>query len=43
MPSDYGDLSRIALDAEFDPDELPTRLARMSDRELLEWGRAAAS
>jgi len=33
---DYGDLSRIALDAELDPDELRARLARMSDRALLE-------
>ena len=29
MPSDYGDLSRIALEAELDPDELRARLARM--------------
>ena len=42
MPSDYGDLSRIALEAELDPDELRARLAKMSDRELLEWGKAAA-
>jgi hypothetical protein len=38
MPSDYGDLSRIALEAELDPDELRARLARMSDRALLEFG-----
>ena len=25
MPSDYGDLSRIALEAELDPDELRAR------------------
>jgi hypothetical protein len=25
-----------------DPDDLRARLARMSDRELLEWGKAAA-
>jgi hypothetical protein len=43
MPSrDYGDLSRIALEAELDPDELRARLARMSDSQLLEFGRAAA-
>jgi hypothetical protein len=43
MPSrDYGDLSRIALEADLDPDELRERLARMSDRALLEFGRAAA-
>ena len=42
MPSDYGDLSRIALEAELDPDELRARLARMNDRALLEFGRAAA-
>jgi hypothetical protein len=42
MPSDYGDLSRIALEADLDPDDLRARLARMSDRQLLEFGRAAA-
>jgi hypothetical protein len=42
MPSDYGDLSRLALEADPDPDELRTRLARMNDRALLEFGRAAA-
>jgi hypothetical protein len=42
MNSDYGDLSRIALEAELDPDELRARLARMSDHALLEFGRAAA-
>jgi hypothetical protein len=36
------DLSRIALEAELDPDELRTRLARMTDRALVEFGRAAA-
>jgi hypothetical protein len=40
MPSDYGDdLSRLALEADLDVGEL---LARMSDRALLEFGRAAA-
>jgi len=43
MPSrEYGDLSRIALEADLDVDELCTRLARMNDRELLEFGRDAA-
>jgi hypothetical protein len=42
MPSAYGDLSRIALNAELEVDELRTRLARMTDRQLLEFGRAAA-
>ena len=42
MASDYGDLSRIALEADLDPDELRARLARMIDRALLEWGKAAA-
>jgi hypothetical protein len=40
MVSDYGDLSRIALEADLDVDELRARLARMSDRALLEFGRA---
>jgi hypothetical protein len=39
---DYFDLFRIALEGELDPDELRTRLARISDRALLEFGRAAA-
>jgi hypothetical protein len=39
---DYSDLSRIALEHDIDVDELRARLARMSDRELLEWGKAAA-
>ena len=42
MPSEYGDLSRIALEADLDPDEPRARLARMTDRELLESGKAAA-
>jgi hypothetical protein len=43
MPArDYGDLSRLALEAELDVDELRVRLARMSDRALVEFGRAAA-
>jgi hypothetical protein len=43
MPArDYGDLSRIALEADLDVDELRARLARMSDRALVEFGRAAA-
>jgi hypothetical protein len=43
MPSrDHGDLSRIALEADLDVDELRARLARMTDRALLEFGRAAA-
>jgi hypothetical protein len=43
MPArDYGDLPRIALDADLDGDELRARLARMSDCALLEFGRAAA-
>jgi hypothetical protein len=42
MPSDYGDLSRIALEAELDPDELRARLARIATGQLLEFGRAAA-
>jgi hypothetical protein len=42
MPADYADLSRIALEADLDPDELRARLARMGDRALLEFGRAAA-
>ena len=43
MPArDYGDLSRIALEVDLDVDELRARLARMSDRALLEFGRAAA-
>ena len=43
MPAhDYGDLSRLALEADLDPDELRARLARMSARALLEFGRAAA-
>jgi len=32
----YSDLSRLALEAEPDVDELRARLARMSDRALLE-------
>jgi hypothetical protein len=39
MPSDHGELSRIALEAELDVDELRARLARMNDRALLEFGR----
>ena len=42
MPSDYGDLSRIALEADLDVDDLHARLARMTDHALLEFGRAAA-
>jgi hypothetical protein len=43
MPArDYGDLSRLALEASLDVDELRERLARMSDRQLLEFGHAAA-
>jgi hypothetical protein len=43
MPArDYFDLSRIALEADLDPDELRVRLQKMSDRELLDWGKAAA-
>ena len=43
MPArDYFDLSRFALEAELDPDELRARPARMSDRALLEFGCAAA-
>jgi hypothetical protein len=38
----YGDLSHLALEHDIDVDELRARLARMSDRELLEWGKAAA-
>src|SRR6516225_466467 len=38
----YGDLSRIALEADLDVDDLRARVARMSDRALLEFGRAAA-
>jgi hypothetical protein len=38
----YSDLSRLALDVEPDVDELRARLARMNDRALLEFGRAAA-
>jgi hypothetical protein len=38
----YGDLSRIALNAELDVDQLRTRLARMNDRQLLEFGYAAS-
>jgi hypothetical protein len=34
--------SRIALEADFDVDELQARLVRMDDRALLEFGRAAA-
>jgi hypothetical protein len=41
MPSDYGDLSHLALEADPEPDELRARLARMSDRAPLEYGRAA--
>jgi hypothetical protein len=41
MPSEYGDLSRLALEADLDVDDLPRAFARMSDRELLELGRAA--
>jgi hypothetical protein len=32
----------LALEADLDPDELRARLARMSDRALLEFGHAAA-
>ena len=42
MPSDYGDLSHLALEVDPDVGELRARLARMSERELLEYGRAAA-
>jgi hypothetical protein len=43
MPSrDYGALSRLALEADLDVDDLRARLARMSDRALLEFGRGAA-
>jgi hypothetical protein len=42
MPSNYGDLSRIALETDLDVDELRARLARMDDRALREYGRAAA-
>jgi hypothetical protein len=42
MPSDYGDLSRIALESDLNVDELRGRLARMTDRALVEFGRAAA-
>ena len=38
----YGDLSHLALETEPDLDELRSRLAKMSDRALLEFGRAAA-
>jgi hypothetical protein len=40
--SSRGDLSRIALDAALDVAELRARLARMTDRALLEFGSAAA-
>jgi hypothetical protein len=39
---DYGDLSRLALEADLGVDELRARLARMSDGSLLEFARAAA-
>ena len=39
---DCGDLSRLAREADLDVDELRMRLARMTDRALLEFGRAAA-
>jgi hypothetical protein len=43
MPSpDYGDLSWLALEAELDVGELRARLARMTDRQLLEFGHAAS-
>jgi hypothetical protein len=43
MPAhDYSDPSRLALEADLDVAELRARLVRMSDRELLEWGKAAA-
>jgi hypothetical protein len=42
MSSDYGDLSRIALEADLDPDELRARLGRMTDDELIQCGKAAA-
>jgi len=42
MPSrDYGDLSRTALEADLDVDELPARLARMTAR-CSKFGRVAA-
>jgi len=42
MPSsDYGDLSRLALEAELDAGELRARLQRMTDRQL-EFGHAAS-
>jgi hypothetical protein len=43
MPSrEYGDLSRIALEGDLDVDELRARLEKVSDRQLLEFGHAAA-
>ena len=43
MPArDYGDLSRLALEAELDIGEFRERLQRMSDRQLLEFGHAAS-
>jgi hypothetical protein len=43
MPAqDYSDLSRLALRADLDVDELRARLARMTDRAVLECGRATA-
>ena len=41
MPSDYGDLSHLALEADLDAGELRARLGKMSDRQLREFSRAA--
>jgi hypothetical protein len=38
MPSDYGDLSRLAVEAELDVDEMRARLARMSAARCLNSG-----
>ena len=41
-PPDYDDLSRLTLEADLDIGELRARLRKMSDRDLLQLGRAAA-
>jgi hypothetical protein len=42
MPArDYSDLSRLALEGDLDVDELRSRVQKMSDRQLLEFGHAA--
>jgi hypothetical protein len=42
MALGYSDFSRLALETDLDIDELRARLQKMTDHELLEFGRAAA-